>query len=138
MRIKLFDDYKSAAGLFIPRGEYSSEDPVLQGQAKYLVESKHAVWVAELVSTEGAEESATIEEHSEETVTGGVSVPGITEETVDLSTLTKKGLIELAAKRGIELGNAPEKKTNAELIALIEAANLGTPIEPIQGEGGEA
>lgn len=139
MRIKLFSTYRNADGVFLTAGEYDANDPALQGLAGYLVSSKHAVEIAELKVIDGkAKEPEKVKGTPGEKPEGGEPVTGTVEETVDLSTLTKKALIELAAERGIDLGNAPEKKTNAQLIELIEAANVGTPIEPIQGEGGEA
>lgn len=139
MRIKLFSTYRNVDGVFLAAGEYDADNPALQGLASYLVRSKHAVEIAELKVIDGkAKEPETVKETPGEKPVGGETVIGTVEETVDLSTLTKKALIELAAERGIDLGNAPEKKTNAQLIELIEAANVGIPIEPIQGEGGEA
>lgn len=147
MFIRLSSLYQNTSGVRIPAGDYSINDPVLCGLGPYLVASQQAVRLAmveetspvftELTVNNGEpKEPEKVKEDPENTGEGGETVIETVEETVDLSTLTKKGLIELAAKRGIELGNAPEKKTNAELIALIETANLGTPIEPTQGEGG--
>lgn len=130
MKRILLDHYYSgvpSGGHRIAPGEYAEDDPALCGLASYLVDNRHAVWVAELVSTEGTEESATIEEQPEETIMGGVSVPGITEETensadaeIDYSAMTKAELTELADERGIAIGN-PKNITKGEIIALLEA-----------------
>lgn len=137
MKRIFLDHYYSgvpSGGRRIAPGEHTEDDPALFGLAAYLVDNRHAVWVAELVSTEGAEESATIEEQPEETVIGGESIPGITEETensadaeIDYSAMTKAELAELADERGIAIGN-PKNITKDEIIALL----MG------ETEGGEA
>lgn len=149
MYIRLDTLYQNTTGVRIPAGDYAINDPALCGLGPYLVQTNQATRLAVVeetsrvftkltVNDEESKEPEKVKEDPENTGEGGETVIGTVEETVDLSTLTKKALIELAAERGIELGNAPEKKTNAQLIDLIEAANVGTPIEPAQGEGGEA
>ena len=149
MFIRLDTLYQNTTGVRIPAGDYAINDPALCGLGPYLVQTNQATRLAvieetsrvftELTVDDGnTKEPETVKETPDKNPEGGQPVTGTVEKTIDLSTLTKKALIELAAERGIDLGNAPEKKTNVQLIELIEAANVGTPIEPIQGEGGEA